>query len=278
MENNKPIVSVNIMGGLGNQLFQVASAYAYSKKNNGKLQIVKYKKENDGRPLYWDSVLSKFDKYLVDSVPSTLLHWREKGATEFCQIPQLPKQGLYLNGYLQSSHYFNNFKDDIRELLKPSNEILEIINTKYAELMKNKDRVIVVHARRTDYCKNQHMINFHGPLPIDYYKNAIQQMCQTINNPIFLLVGDDYQFWVDMLDKIPEFNKENIYILETENEINTFALLQQFHYFIMSNSTYIWWSVWLAKDAKRVIAPSKWFGPIGPQNYKDIYESSWELM
>ena len=37
----KPIVSVNIEGGLGNQLFKIASAYAYAKKNNGNLQIVK---------------------------------------------------------------------------------------------------------------------------------------------------------------------------------------------------------------------------------------------
>ena len=34
------IVSVNIMGGLGNQLFQIAAAYAYAKQTGGQLQII----------------------------------------------------------------------------------------------------------------------------------------------------------------------------------------------------------------------------------------------
>ena len=65
-------------------------------------------------------------------------------------------------------------------------------------------------------------------------------------------------------------------ILE-ESDINTFALLQQFKHFIMSNSTFIWWCVYLA-DAKNVIVPAKWFGPAGPQLYEDIYEPNWVRM
>ena len=42
----------------------------------------------------------------------------------------------------------------------------------------------------------------------------------------------------------------------------------------MSNSTFIWWCVWLS-NAQQVIAPSKWFGPLGPSEYEDIYEPSW---
>ena len=79
----KPVVSVNIMGGLGNQMFQLATAYAYARKNNGNLKVLRNKRESDGRPLYWDSFLSKFNKYLVDSIPDSLAHWYESGATEY---------------------------------------------------------------------------------------------------------------------------------------------------------------------------------------------------
>jgi len=58
------IVSVNIMGGLGNQLFQIASAYAYAKKENGILQIIKIT-ENGNRPVYWNTLLKKVESYLV---------------------------------------------------------------------------------------------------------------------------------------------------------------------------------------------------------------------
>lgn len=277
MDKNRPIVSVNIIGGLGNQLFQVISAYAYSKKYNGRLQIIKNKRYDDGRPLYWDSVLHRFKTYLVDNIPGTLMRWQEKGATEFSNIYPLPSQGIYLNGYLQSSLYFKDIKNEVKELLKPSDDILNNILTKYNYLISIKDRVVVVHARRTDYCINQHKIDFHGPLTKEYYKEAINRISMSVENPIYLLCSDDTLFWADLIKDIPELNNKNTYILENEDEINTFYLLQQFKYYIIANSTFSWWAVWLS-DSKRVIAPSKWFGPIGPKNYKDIYESDWELI
>jgi hypothetical protein len=31
-------------------------------------------------------------------------------------------------------------------------------------------------------------------------------------------------------------------------------------------------------ENKIVVAPSIWFGPKGPKNYKDIYEKNWEII
>ena len=279
-DNTRPTVSVNIMGGLGNQMFQLATAYAYARKHNGNLKVIRNKRESDGRPLYWNSFLSRFNKYLVDSLPDNLVQWHESGATEYCSIPDLNSNGIFLNGYLQSPKYFNNtlIEQEIKELFASKCSVICNINEKYLQLLNNRDRVIVVHARRTDYCRNQDIINFHGPLTSEYYKEAIKRMCQSVKNPLFLLSSDDSNFWIDLLESIPEFDSGNIYILNNENEINTLTLLRQFNYFIIANSTFSWWAAWLANDVKRVIAPSKWFGPTGPQNYKDIYVPSWELV
>ena len=279
-DNTRPTVSVNIMGGLGNQMFQLATAYAYARKHNGNLKIMRNKRESDGRPLYWDSFLRRFNKYLVDSLPDNLVQWHERAATEYSSTPDLNSNGIFLNGYLQSPKYFNNtlIEQEIKELFASKCSVICNINEKYLQLLNNRDRVIVVHARRTDYCRNQDIINFHGPLTSEYYKEAIKRMCQSVSNPIFLLSSDDSNFWIDLLESIPEFDSGNIYILNNENEINTITLLRQFNYFIIANSTFSWWAAWLANDVKRVIAPSKWFGPTGPQNYKDIYVPSWELV
>jgi hypothetical protein len=63
--------------------------------------------------------------------------------------------------------------------------------------------------------------------------------------------------------------------METD-EIRTLALLQQFNWFIIANSTFSWWAAWLS-DAppENVYAPVAWFGPTGPKNYADIYEPGW---
>ena len=271
------IVSVNIMGGLGNQMFQLATAYAYTKQNNGKLLILRNKKESDGRSPYWDNMLYRFQDFLVDKLPEGLEHWNESGATEFCIIPSLTYKGLYISGYLQSPKYFIKIQQEIRELFKPSYDIMFNIRRKYNILLKNKERIVVVHARRTDYLKNQDIINYHGPLSIEYYNEAIKRMSHEIEEPIFILVSDDPLFWGSVINELPQLNNRNIYILD-DNEISTLALLQQFQYFIIANSTFSWWAAWLSKDTQKVIAPSKWFGPTGPQNYKDIYIPSWELI
>ena len=274
------IVSVNMMGGLGNQMFQLATAYAYAKQNNGKLIVLRNKKESDGRSLYWDNMLYRFQEFLVDKLPEGLEQWYESGSTEFSIIPLLTNKGLHINGYLQSPKYFGNnvIQEEIRDLFKPSETTMCNIQSRYNLLLKNKDRIVVVHARRTDYLKNQHIINFHGPLSIDYYNEAIKKMSNEIEDPIFILVSDDPSFWSSVINELPQLNNRNIYILDNDNEIIVLALLQQFQHFIIANSTFSWWAAWLSKDTKKVIAPSKWFGPTGPQNYKDIYMPSWELI
>jgi hypothetical protein len=276
-QDDLPIVSVNIMGGLGNQMFQLASAYAYSRIYNGKFIVEKNKRSDDGRPLYWDSILNNFNKYLVDTIPTNLEQWREIQATEFSLIPPLTSKGLYINGYLQSSKYFGNeiIKNEIKDLFKPNDELMKIINTKYNFLMENKERVVVVHARRTDYLKNDYIINFHGPLTSNYYKEAINRVCEVVKNPIFLLSSDDNNFWFEIFKEIPQFYNNPLFILNNENDINSLILLQQFNHFIVANSTFSWWAAWLSKDPKMVIAPSKWFGPYGPRLYEDIYEKDW---
>jgi hypothetical protein len=133
--------------------------------------------------------------------------------------------------------------------------------------LEKKDRIVVVHARRTDYCEKA---DFHGPLTIDYYQKALERM--KVENPYFLLCSDDVNYWKNE-NKL--FEHRDHYLLEGEEDITTLALFSNFFYFIIANSTFSWWGAWMA-EAKHVIAPSKWFGPTGVKKYEDIYVKSWE--
>ena len=265
------IVSVNILGGLGNQLFQIAAGYAYARREKGTLQI-EHIKTNGNRPLYWDTILHRIQPYLVSSLPS-LDSWYEPAPTMFGEMGTLPQQGKYLRGYLQSSKYFYNdeIKEEIRELFQAPPYLVEQVKTKYADLIEKKDRVVLVHCRRTDYITYQHV---HGPLQASYYKEAIKRIMEKVENPIFLLCGDDSSFWNEIRKEIQPVWENEHRILD-ETDVHTFILLQQFQNVIMSNSTFIWWTTWLSQ-AKNVIAPSQWFGPAGPREWEDIYEPSWQ--
>lgn len=270
----KPIVSVNIMGGLGNQLFQIASAYAYSKKEGGDFKIL-FKLDNGNRPVYWNTFLKNVKPYITFSLPTNLEIWREEDATKYSNIGPLNENGKFLLGYLQSSKYFYNdqIKNEIKNLFKQDENDINLVKNKYRYLIDNIDRVIVVHARRTDYLK---AADVHNPLKYDYYIEAITKMLKIVNNPIFVFSSDDNSYWEGLFNLYPQLHNYEKHIIENETDINTLILLQQFKYFIMANSTFIWWCVWLADDVKKVIAPSKWFGPAGPREYENIYEESWE--
>jgi hypothetical protein len=267
----RPLVSVNIMEGLGNQLFQIATAYSYAKQQNGHLQI-QHIRQNGNRPVYWDSVLYRIKPYLVESLPSSYESWEEKQATLYTPISPLPSNGILLKGFLQSSKYFGKYASDIRELFQPHPQLLQELYRKYQYLMDHANRVVVVHARRTDYTITQHKIDYHGPLSKDYYREAVKRMKIYVKDPIWLLTSDDNRYWID-IEK--DLNLHSPIILMNESDIHSIALLQQFKNYIMSNSTFIWWAVWMA-NAPNVIVPSKWFGPIGPNHYEDIYEPHWE--
>jgi hypothetical protein len=211
---------------------------------------------------------------LVQSIPLQIIHWNESLPTIYQSIPSLTSQGLLLDGYRQTSKYFYNYdiQQELRELFAPSSTLMDELSVRYLFLLENKDRVVVVHARRTDYLRNQHMIDIHGPLSSSYYKEAIRRMKEKVQDPIWLLTSDDNRYWMEIEN---ELDIHAPVILMNESDIHTFALLQQFQHMIISNSTFIWWCAWMA-DAKYVIAPSKWFGPVGPHPYHDIYEDHWE--
>lgn len=274
MSSSAPIVTVNIMGGLGNQLFQLAAAYAYARKWGGRLMVYR-KTENGNRPVYWDTILRAMEPYLTTTPLSQPLSiWYEKDATIYSEPPPLPPHGLHLNGYLQSSKYYTTeTAGEIHALFRqppPTDLPVERF------LLEHRERVVVVHARRTDYLTFREV---HGPLEGAYYRRAVDRMLAHVASPIFLLSSDDPSFWSEIaatgdLDRMKQHPVLTLDFPYTD--IQAFALLQQFQHYILSNSTFIWWCAWLATDPKHVIAPSRWFGPEGPAQYEDVYEPSWE--
>lgn len=274
-----PVISVKLQGGLGNQMFQLASAYGYARQVGGIFVTTRTKPEPDSRPtMYWDSLLIAWKPFLTDTLPSDLFPVGELAATMFMGIlEKVPLPGIYLNGYLQSSKYFGPFANEIRQLMAPPAPIQEKVRLKYNHLLTPEmlERIVVVHARRTDYLK---AADFHGPLTANYYKKATERMLETLENPVFLLVSDDQSFWHGIWSEIPAFQTcDSIFLNSTEDDVNTLVLLQQFKNIILANSTFSWWAAWLS-NSRRVMAPAAWFGPSGlkPHEYEDIYETHWE--
>jgi hypothetical protein len=91
-----------------------------------------------------------------------------------------------------------------------------------------------------------------------------------VNNPFFILVSDDPTFWQTI--KIPG----NYAVIDEPDAATTLYFVTHFRNYIIANSTFSWWGAFLSKHrSPLVLAPEKWFGPAGAQDYQDMYEADW---
>ena len=253
-------VTVQLMGGLGNQLFQVAAAYAYAKRHNK--QLVLNTTVIGGRPTYYDTWLHAFSKHINPRFIA-----RTQYNEPFFHYKSIPTNIQKLYGYFQSSKYFDDCKEDIRKLFDLPISLKESIHTKYAWLLALKDVGVVMHVRRTDYFTKENT-SYHGVITENYYHNSITKI-RTIKPDGRIIVFSDDLEWCKT-----KLGSDVIYIDEPADYISLY-LMSQFHMYIISNSSFSWWATWLGEPATTVIAPDQWFGPAGPQDWSDIYEPNW---
>lgn len=267
-------VCVRVSGGLGNQMFQIATCFAASKESGRRMMIARTKTE-DGRPLYWDSALRNFSYFLVDTFPLNTRIWNQPGNNAQTYAP-IPKSGsLRLEGYFQSPKYFASptIAAQLRALFAPSADVLARMRTKYGALLA-RPNVVVVHSRQGDYKKSAHHIAFHNPMKPEDHLRALALV--DMKDPYYLFVCEEPDYWKPVVAALG-LRDDSYCVLDEPDEILTLALLQQFKTFVIANSTFSWWAAWLAGDDVRVYAPRAWFGPIGPRDWNDIYMPSWIL-
>jgi hypothetical protein len=135
---------------------------------------------------------------------------------------------------------------------------------KYGSLFTEQS--VIVHARRGDYERSAEV---HNPQPDSYYQEALIEIKKHVSEPHFILLSDDPSYW----SRSSVFKNEKTVVVD-ESDIDTLFLLTKSKHFIMANSTFSWWGIYLS-NAKTVITPKQWFGPRGPQNWQDLYEEGW---
>lgn len=262
---NTEYVTMKWMGGLGNQLFELACAYAYGKAN-GKLLVADHsiKRIDDGfRSTYWDSILS----WVTNIYGLNTQHWNVMKENKF-NYEKLPKKygHVVIEGYRQSESYFEPIKEEfvqqILRVLPPSKKF-------------NTSKIpISLHIRRTDYVNNSvHTL----PTIYNYYQPALKKLLDITKlevESVCLIVFSDDISWCkeNFVDK---FLCEVMYI-EGNNELVDLSLMKSCKHHIIANSSFSWWGSYLGGGWNRsstIIAPKQWFGSeINDWSY--IYNSS----
>lgn len=118
-----------------------------------------------------------------------------------------------------------------------------------------------VGVRRGDYLWPER-INFHGVMPVEYYREAISLMPPGTE---YICVSDDSEWCLDnlALDAIRIHPAIDI------------RMMSSCEHAIIANSTFHWWGAWLGPDRRgKVVAPKKWFATDVP-GMEDIVPDRW---
>lgn len=250
------MVTCNLKGGLGNQLFQIATtlALAWDNKDIAVFDFNKYNLLSQGyNPFKYKNSIYRNLNYLESS--GSLKIYNEPGFN-YIKIPYLPN--ICLDGFFQSEKHFSQHRKKLIDIFKPTYLIESELNNKYENYLSLSN--CSIHIRRGDYLNSN---NYNYPLDINYYINAIKLFNY---NTIFLIFSDDIEWCKN------NFRGEKFIFINNNNEILDFYLMSMCKNQIIANSSFSWWASWLnINKEKIVIAPSNWFNV--NFNTKDLYAS-----
>ncbi len=263
------MVYCNLKGGLGNILFQIATAksMAVDKGTDCSFpnlieQIHKINDDYVHNPnLKHGFEYMDFLKNLKTDLPSFKLntYYYPFDYVDY----QISENNFYIDGFFQSEKYFKHNRKVILDYFCDFSIYDNIIKEKYSFIKTNK--CTSIHVRRGDYLKYP---NHHPTQTIEYYLSAIE----TLKNKteLFLIFSDDIEWCKDNI-KI-----DNTIYIEGEKDYIELYLMSLCENNITCNSSFSWWGAWLNKNENKIIiGPKTWFGSAIGYNSSDIIPEDW---
>jgi hypothetical protein len=265
---HKNILFIKIHGGLGNQMFQIASGMGIAKKNKMNYCIINSSNEskhhfthtNDNN-FFIKSVFKTFPSINSEyiNIKNTKCY-KENTEYSFIHNDIILDEDTFLDGYFQNPNYFLKYKDTIIEKFI-SNSIYEhienIIIGEDAEFKQQLKDSYFIHVRRGDYVNNQ----FHELDYDSYYKKAISYILDKEKDAHFFIISDDIEYCqtYSIFDNI----NKSFFDPGMEHNSNVLSSLYLMSFChkggICCNSSFSWWGSYLNKNQNKIVLfPSKW--------------------
>jgi hypothetical protein len=281
------------MGGLGNQLFQIAATLAYSIQYDISC-VFPYSEEltiGQPRPTYWNTFLLELKSYTThytNALPITnemfitnemlfnLPKYHEL-SFQYIKIPHYTTDFM-LSGYFQSYKYFEKYKDEIYDIMRIECHQYTIKKEYPQYFLKKTDKFISIHFRLGDY---KHKPEFHPILPYEYYEKSLEIIPSnelTKYTILYCCEKEDNDHCLNIINRlklqfgIHQFIKVNDKI----DDWKQLLIMSCCHINIIANSSFSLWAAYFNLDEdKIVIYPNIWFGPRINNNTNDMFPPEW---
>lgn len=285
---------VNILGGLGNQMFQYALALSLQYHYGGRTEVRIDPRAFHGYSIHNGYELQrifnvKIPEATVSEVMSLAYPYLNYRIWQLCRL--LPKrhtmryegksmaydeqifttsQDEYLIGYWQTERYFRSIRQEIIKAFSfPAFEIGSK-NEFLSKELKGKCS-ISLHIRRGDYLK---IDDATGICTIEYYKKAIAHAKNVIRPDLFSVFSDDIDWCINQfVPIIGNVDTRFVNWNKGKDSYRDMQLMSLCSHNIIANSSFSWWGAWLNQNPNKVIiAPSKWMNAEG---WSEIIPNEW---
>lgn len=294
------MIACNIMGGLGNQLFQIFASMAYALENNVKL-VFPYEYKILARHTYWETFLNelkffttKNENNLVSNYDISLFPRYVEPSPRYTSIPKFGSSNVFLSGYFQSYKYFHSVRSTLFKMIRLDKK-KEMVKHKYSHLFfeggttddamcidgntwtddATETDYIAIHFRMGDYKKLRH---YHPVMNYEYYHDALTYIME--NKPktsktraLYFCESEDNEYVAGKIGKLhstfPDI--DFVKVDDTIEDYEQVLIMSCLTHYIIPNSTFSWWGAYFNESNDKIVCyPSVWFG----EAYEHTHDSS----
>lgn len=279
-------IIARLKGGLGNQLFQYAYGLALANQHAATLllDVSSYKKsrlaphgplrefaltpflleyeiaqEKDLRFLHWFSALDRVPPYgqaIKRHIRNNFFEFRLERGFQFSLYAPLAARLAYVDGYWQSPAYFAGVEEKLLGMLALRNQPSQKTDDLLQEIESSNS--LCVNVRRGDFALNGGN-NFHGLVSKEYYESAAKTIMRR-NDISKVYIFSDEPEWCSQNLRLDKRQVVVPHEFAGEHFSAYLHLMSKCSFFVIPNSTFGWWAVWLAGlRAQAVVAPENWF-------------------
>jgi hypothetical protein len=262
------VITVNLCGGAGNQLFQYALGRSLESLQNSVQYSVGQFDLDPARCYLLDSFGLSIS--IVKHSSGTILH---EGSLQFKpEILRTYPEDITLNGFWQSEKYFERVQQRIRgEVFSDMKMGLQTLAVR--DIIISQPNSAFLHVRRSDSLAARALC-YHGLIGLDYYLAAAEHIRSQVPDVRFFVFSDEPQWcehnfpgmtvvkhngWSGTVNEWGIITKQ-----PGGMEHEDMYLMSLCRHAVVSNSTFGWWGAWLnAKEGQErvVVAPKTWFLP-----------------